>query len=255
MSQSVILCEGYHDRAFWAGWLPHLGCTDPGKPPPGSTRRIDVIDPAGKRVSRGEFGFRSRSDRFIRIVPCHGKTNIRPAALLRLHRREVSPPLERLVFNVDADVPVDGAETATGIRQQDVLALARECDQQAKIDANGDIELDGGTTRVSLVRWGADDEAGDGLPNKQTLERLVCAAIVAAYPDRAGAVQTWLKARPSPPKANVKEYAWSYMAGWYAEHGCQSFYSNLWTDAAIAAELQSRLEAAGAWRVGEALAE
>ena len=21
MSESVILCEGYYDRAFWAGWL------------------------------------------------------------------------------------------------------------------------------------------------------------------------------------------------------------------------------------------
>ncbi len=159
------------------------------------------------------------------------------------------------MLNVDADAPVDRAETATGIRQQDVLALAHECDPQAKADSNGDIELDGGTTHVSLVRWDADDEAGAGLPNKQTLERLVCAAIVAAYPERAGAVQTWLEARPSPAEPDVKEYAWSYMAGWYAEHGCESFYSNLWADPKIATQLQTRLETAGAWRIAEALAE
>ncbi len=23
-SQHVVLCEGYDDRAFWAGWLLHL---------------------------------------------------------------------------------------------------------------------------------------------------------------------------------------------------------------------------------------
>jgi hypothetical protein len=45
------------------------------------------------------------------------------------------------------------------------------------------------------------------------------------------------------------------MAGWYAEHGCEAFYRLLWGDAAIAGELQSRLQACGAWRVGEALAE
>ena len=26
MSESVILCEGYTDRAFWKGWLTRLEC-------------------------------------------------------------------------------------------------------------------------------------------------------------------------------------------------------------------------------------
>lgn len=30
MTESCIVCEGYHDRAFWAGLLLHLGCIDPG---------------------------------------------------------------------------------------------------------------------------------------------------------------------------------------------------------------------------------
>jgi hypothetical protein len=50
MSESVILCEGYHDRAFWKGWLTHLRCSDPGEPPPGSSRRRDIFDPWNTRV-------------------------------------------------------------------------------------------------------------------------------------------------------------------------------------------------------------
>jgi hypothetical protein len=45
MSESVIYCEGYHDRAFWMGWLGHLGCSDPGLPPPGKTNRLPISDP------------------------------------------------------------------------------------------------------------------------------------------------------------------------------------------------------------------
>ena len=99
MSESVILCEGYYDRAFWAGWLTHLGCTDPGQRANG-THRIPVKDP-----------------------------------------------------------------------------------------------------------W------------------------------------------------NVKEFAWSYMAGWYAELGSETFYRKLWSEDRSAAQLRSRLTKSGMWRVAEALAD
>ena len=46
MSESVILCEGFLDRAFWAGWLEHLGCTDPGRQP-GKPGRVPVKGPSG----------------------------------------------------------------------------------------------------------------------------------------------------------------------------------------------------------------
>jgi len=86
------------------------------------------------------------------------------------------------------------------------------------------------------------------------LERLVCAAVVAAYPLRADAVQTWLASRPAPPAPTPKEYAWSYMAGWYAEYGCDAFYSNIWRDAAVTSALEDRLRQSGAWRIAEVLA-
>jgi hypothetical protein len=44
------------------------------------------------------------------------------------------------------------------------------------------------------------------------------------------------------------------MAGWYADHGCDDFYANLWRDVRIAQELQTRLQRSGAWRIAEALA-
>src|SRR5436309_2878174 len=109
MSHSVILCEGYHDRAFWAGWLKYLHC------------------------------------------------------------------------------------------------------------------IDSGATKVALVRWEASDPDGPGLPQQQTLERLVCAALIAAYPTRAKSVQDWLDSRPQPPGTHPKEHAWSHMAGWYADQGCEAF--------------------------------
>ena len=52
MSEAVVLCEGFHDRAFWAGWLLRLGCTDPGLLPDG-TRRL-VLDPWNKIVADGD---------------------------------------------------------------------------------------------------------------------------------------------------------------------------------------------------------
>ena len=138
---------------------------------------------------------------------------------------------------------------------KDLHALVREYDPDAVEDENGDLVLFGGATRVSLVRWDTRDVAAPGLPNQQTLERVVCAAIVAAYPPRGLSVQNWLKDRPDAPPAGPKEFSWSHMAGWYAEHGCQDFFQQVWRDSAVRDELPSRLTDSSAWRVAEALAE
>jgi len=122
------------------------------------------------------------------------------------------------------------------------------------MNADGEIELDGGATKVILIRWEVNDPPAPGLPDQQTLERLVSAALAAAYPARAKSVQSWLDARPDQPRTDPKEHAWSYMAGWYAEKGCDAFYSNLWNDGLVAAELKSRLQSSGAWQIAETLA-
>ncbi|MBL8792663.1 MAG: hypothetical protein JNM56_02030 [Planctomycetia bacterium] len=178
-----------------------------------------------------------------------------PEARNRLKQR-TTKQLLRLVVNVDIDAsaanPVPGA---VGLQRKDVLYQVQQIDPSATLNAAGEIEVDGGATRISLVRWEVADPAGAaGLPDQQTLERLVSAALAAAYPPRATAVQDWLSARPSPPQVDPKEHAWSYMAGWYAGHGCEAFYSRLWDDPAIVNELESRLRASGAWQVAETLA-
>ncbi|MFH1921347.1 MAG: hypothetical protein ABIP48_15890 [Planctomycetota bacterium] len=261
MKESVILCEGYHDRAFWGGLLEHLGCTDPGKRP-GKTGRASVLDPWGDPVVRGHFGYRSKSDRFVRIFHCGGKRNVLREAQNRLReegnrvrQRASLGRLARLVITVDPDVNADGSGVETGFRQQDLRSLVSEFDSSATENTEGDILLFGGATAVSLVRWEASDPPGPGLPNQQTLERLVCAAVLAAYPDRGAAVQSWLDSRPKGPEAGPKEFAWSHMAGWYAEHACEAFYRAVWNDAQVAGELETRLRQSGAWRVAEALAE
>ncbi len=255
MSESVILCEGFHDRAFWKGWLMHLGRTDPGVPQPGQTKRQVVYDPWKVQVTGGEYAYHSRTDQFIRVRPCRGKgSKILTAARIRLNER-TSKPLLRLVINVDADTSAASIPPGpTGLRSQDVFHQVQQIDSGASWNAAGHIEVDGGATTVALIRWETNDPLAPGLPNQQTLERLVSAALAGAYPPRAKTVQDWLNARPNPPPPDPKEHAWSYMAGWYAEHGCEDFYTNLWRDPKVVADLESRLRLSGAWQIAETVA-
>lgn len=254
MSESIVLCEGFDDRAFWKGWLTYLRCTDLGAQREGEPAGPRVRDPWGEKVEGGDFGFRSRSGQFIRVRPCQGRLGVRRAARIRLEDR-TRKALRSLVVNVDTDTAATGTDRATGLRNQDVLSLVQEFDASSREAENGEILMDGGATCVSLVRWETDDEPRVGVPSQQTLERLVIAAIVAAYPERGASVQAWLQSRLEAPVASGKEYAWSHMAGWYADSGCERFYSGLWEDASVAKQLEDRLRRSGAWRVAEALAE
>jgi len=254
MSESVIYCEGYHDRAFWMGWLKYLGCADPGIPPAGRTGRVPVFDPWGDEVKGGQYAYHSPSTQFLRVVPCNGKTKVLPAARIRLGQRNTKA-LRRLVINIDSDVTATGARAApSGLQRADVQQFARTFDPGASVNADGEIELDGGATKIALVRWEVSDPPAPGLPDQQTLERLTSAALVAAYPARASAVQSWLDGRPITPGSDPTEHAWSYMAGWYADHGCEAFYSNLWNDSQVAAALEARLRSSGAWQISAMLA-
>ncbi len=252
-SESYVLSEGYHDRAFWSGQLLHLGCIDPGARPNGQRR--EVLDPFGLPVRGGHFAFHSRSKAFIRIVPAGGKANIPAILRTRLKESEIKR-VQRLVVNVDADEHADGTPPAgQNLTLQQLEALAREFDDHATTNTDGDIEIYSGETKITLVRWRAPDPAIQGVPHQQSLERLICAALVAVHPNRAPAVQTWLDSRPEAPPAGPKEFAWSYLAGWHADTGSyEGFCSMLWNNAQIVEQLRPRLEASGAWRVAQALA-
>jgi hypothetical protein len=246
VNEAVILCEGYHDRDFWAGWLESLGCP---KPTPGSVR-----DTTGQPVSgHGHYGYWTHDRRFIRIVPCHGKTLVLSEARRRVEGRRVEPVLSRLVLCVDPDTPAGTPTALTGLRSADVARMVHTIEPDAAQNPAGDIELDAGATKVSLVRWEVPDDDAPGVPRQQTLERLACSALIAAYPARGPAIAAWLANRPGADATGPKEHAWSHMAGWYADFGCALFYKNLWTDPKVSRELESRLKACGAWRIAEAL--
>lgn len=248
--ESIVLCEGYHDRAFWSGWLLSLGCTDL-KPVPGKP----VLDPWNKPVRSGAFAFSKQSGSFVRVVPVHGVGSLLREGLDLLPLR-TTRAIRRLILSIDSDDVADDAEQRTSrLKIKDVKAAIEREGIEAKLSSEGDVSLDGGATTVSLVRWEAADANKPGLPTKQTLERLVCACICAAYPERGTNVQEWLKSRHEPPAETVKEYAWSYYAGWLASHGTDHFYRSIWDDTRTRAELEKRLTESGAWRIAMALAK
>lgn len=253
--ESVILCEGYHDRAFWDGWLRFLKCTVPQANNKTLSTRI-VKDPWGRTVSGGQFGFHSPSGNFLRIVPCGGDDFVAGALKDRLAGR-ATHALRHVVVNYDADTDArTEPEAKAGIEAvlHSVQAILKAADSGFTTSPQGDFLLDGGNTVVSVIVWWAPDAHSDGLPWKHTLERLVCAALNATLPGRAQVVERWLQGRPGGTPAGPKEYAWSNMAGWAADKGCEAFYSGLWSDPQVVAELQARLAKTGAWRIAEQIA-
>lgn len=247
--QSIILCEGFHDRAFWQGWLLAQNFKDPGVRP--GSARAPVQDPWGRTVARGQFAFIAPSGHFVRVVPCGGRPKMLPEARLCLKQRAINP-LVCLVLNVDTDEDVEGPTSGAQFLG-DLFKFARSEDETAALAGPGAITMDQGKTTISSVRWTVDDPATRGTPNQQTLERLVCCSLASAFPQRADSVQSWLDSRPDAPPAGVKEYAWSYMAGWNAEHGCEQFFAGLWRIPEVAQELEKRLRASGAWEIVETL--
>ncbi|MFO0588929.1 MAG: hypothetical protein U0441_15370 [Polyangiaceae bacterium] len=257
--ESVILCEGYDDQQFWAELLQgRLGFRDP--------RKEGAVDPFGKAIPKAQHGHIAPGGHFVRVVSCGSREKVFEALAPQLERRK-KDPLRRLVVSVDCDAiePARVADSMTSIRDA-TLDRARRADSALKESPDGAFLLDGGATTVSTIAWWCDDDSSD-LPRKQTLERLVCAALREAHPARAAAVHTWLQARPDPPfsvtKEGVvperrlslepKEHAHSHFAGWFAEHGSGFFFRAVWQDDAVAAALTARLRKTGAWRAIESL--
>jgi hypothetical protein len=92
---------------------------------------------------------------------------------------------------------------------------------------------------------GDDGQHRSGLPPKQTLERLVCAAILAAHPERARSVEEFLASKPPGPTPSEKSYFWSYAAKWYPEATEEGAIAEVWKDAAVRAELLARMNRLG----------
>lgn len=129
---------------------------------------------------------------------------------------------------VDADTRAgEPVEARAKSERSRLLNLIQREGIYASLAPDGRIWLDGTTACALPLVWHTDDRSGmKGVPDKQTLERLVCAAMAAAYQGRAEHVQDWLDNRPPEddlPPVTGKSYAWSYMAGWAAQFGVEGF--------------------------------
>ena len=241
----VVLCEGIHDTAFWGGALARLGATKGARSPYSAESR----------------GYSSRNGAFIEFRQKGRKPSWSDLTqeLIGAATRATS----EIVLCVDLDLEGDAPDfvQARKDRKKNLLEVAAgiqliegkkhsDCWDKDTLSAVFPLALQ--STRVSMALWGAAGGAAAGIPQKQTLERLVCAAVVAAYPATARPVSDWLAGRPEPPCRSGHEhkaYAASYMAGWYAGRDYQGFFQAVWEDAKIAAQLETLLQATGAWDV------
>ena len=213
-------------------------------------------DPWAKSVSGGgQFGYYTVSEKFIRVVPCMGKDEIIPIVEDRLDRRLLER-VEHMTLNFDSDLFADKTLNPKAL---DALASVKGMLERKNIQfvLKGEREfvLDDGSTTLTVIQWSTDAPPTDILSNQQTLERLVCDALLKAHPDRLDTLTPWLASLPQKSRDEVKTFAWSHMAGWHAGDGCEAFYSRLWEDEKVVAELIQRLTTCGAWGVAEALAK
>jgi hypothetical protein len=248
MRRIVIVCEGYHDRSFWSGWLGRLQCRDCRDSAPQGARR--GYDPhTGLQVAAGLFGFWSPADDWVLVTHAGGdRRRINQTVAAQLQTTAQGFDGLAVIANCDCDADVGAEEEVLAAHRRSLLGhIQREVDSEAKLE-DGVIRLSDDTRRVHPVIWHARDLLVPGVPSKQCLERLVCAALAEAYPARAKDVQTWLSSRSDPPPSTPKEHTWSYMAGWFANEGCDDFWRAVWRDDAVRNALVRRLDAIGATR-------
>jgi hypothetical protein len=151
-----------------------------------------------------------------------------------------------IIWNADHDDAPD---------QLAVESVARQAGYQSTRPAGNryEIRVEDRSISLGVVTWGCSDEQQRTLPAQQTLERLVCGAISHAYPERGLLVRAWLDTRRIEQEPRPKAFAWSHMAGWYDDRGCEAFLQALWEDEPIRSALQDRLSASGAWGIVESL--
>lgn len=235
-SMSLLLCEGFDDRAFWNGAVTRLGCrklSDHIRAAP------DAWGETKLQQGRGVFSCIDPSaQRQFRIQPCEGDDGVLGAAETHFARL-ATKPVETLVVVIDRDKR-HGDITRT------LQAIRTKVPPDEPTDATSRCWKAGGVN-VHAIALGIDAAPRVGVPAQQCLERVVCAALATAHSSWAEHVASWLERRPDKPSSGEhKAHSWSYMAGWFAERGTDDFLQSLWRDEAIASALLSALAPTGA---------
>ena len=242
----LVLCEGPEDRAFWNGLL--------------KARGWDRVEPKAGRGGAGEqpaytLGTPDRpgaADRpYAEILPVGGYDRLEKALRAQLKEDRTKRVLREVLLNFDTDLSdADVERGLTGKTPAGVGTGLRAKGLPCGDEGDGRLRVEGTECRITLVPWSSGGETRPGVPEKRTLERLVCDALAAARPGWAAAVAGWLDSRGVGPAAEPhrhKSAALSYYAGWYPGGGSFAFYERLWEDPPVAAELERLLTAAGVW--------
>ena len=245
-AQHYVLCEGYDDRAFLASVFEHLGLASMRS----EAGRGPLVDAWQDQLKGGIYGFRhpSGTSPMVRLEEVKGLSKMARVARIALDGHTTKPLASlTLVRDDDSEVgetPLDVASWVRGIFPNEGVA---------KTTANT-FEVRG--VRVNVIVWRVDgDVSREGVPSKQTLERLVCSALADVDPSRASSVHRWLD--DPPPASDVndpKAIVGSYVAKWYAEDRLDAFYRGVVRDEALLEKVRPSLESTGAWRVSSELA-
>ncbi|QDT13974.1 hypothetical protein [Alienimonas californiensis] len=244
---NVILCEGYHDRAFWTGLLVHHAGAP--KPEPGQS----VLDPAKGPVRGGRFGFYLPPDgHYVEVNPVGGDdSRLRKEFDLKVKRR-LRDGLRSIVYSYDPDRAHDSGQAADKLRS----LRERKALEDVTVEEVDDLtfRITDSDTVVTVCPWSCDlpddldANASEGVPAVRTLERLICAAYAAAHPERVAAVAKWLALEPARlTPQSAKGEAFSLMAKWHPDRGCESFYESLWERPETREPLLKLLESSEAW--------
>ena len=261
----LILCEGYDDRSFLAGFLQHhCQCKEPA--------------PEARRPSKYGKGayvfFNAGGSHEIHVLPCQSvsqvlqsfKNNVRAIA------SGVHPEIDFLALFTDHDTAADREGPAAAgsasplVKPQSIKDFLDEATIKYRESGSRNVpqwqieRADKSQCVVALLHVRTQD-AGPrkGLPSKQTLERLVCHAIAKAHPDRTKTVADWLASRKDKPvhtdRQESKEHAYSYLAGWYASDGCDYFFRHIWEQAQPREHLVHEMRDTGILQTLESMAK
>jgi len=204
-----VLVEGFDDRDFMKGLLPAFGWKDLGTAGGGRYRAARNREPdiGVFFFSKGE----AKETRFARLHQVQGKPNLSKREQVLLVARS-----ERLVVLADSDT--------TG---------AIKPPQQHQTAA----------TLVHRIFLGTPRPSSPSLPEQQTLERIIVAALDSIDPTRAAQVAAWLAARENVSTRDdlSKAFAWTHLAGWHNHLGLAQFMTTMGADPNVHAELKRSL--------------
>ena len=247
----LVICEGAEDRAFWNGLLKARGW-DRVQPKAGreAAGRKRGRDPGQPPYTLGTPDRPDAEERpYVELRPSGGYGDLERTLHNLLVEDRPTNLIREVLLNFDTDLSdEDTAKGRTGKKAHTVAANLRLKGLPAEERKDGGVNLADADCHITLVPWDSPGPTRPGVPEKRTLERLVCDALAAARPERAVAVETWLNSRginPASESHRHKSAALSYYAGWYPGQGSFAFYEHLWGDPPVAAELEKVLKKSG----------